>query len=70
MGFGDAGDDDDVNVFVGEGLVDAAVGLGARVVLLGIVSGLRGALDDAMELIEVGQGENEGNVEDFGAGSC
>jgi hypothetical protein len=68
VGFGDAGDDDDVYGGVCEGFVDVAVGFGARVVFFGIVVWFRGALDDAVEVVEVGESEDEGDVEDFGAG--
>jgi hypothetical protein len=64
---GDAGDDDDVYAFVGEGLVDVAVGLCAGVVGFGVVVWFRGALDDGVEFVEGWEGEDEGDVEDFGA---
>jgi hypothetical protein len=67
VGFGGAGDDDDVDAWVCEGLVDGAVGFGARVVGFGVVGWFRGALDDAVEVVEGWEGEDEGDVEDFGA---
>lgn len=65
--FGDAGDDDEVDIFIGEGFVDAAVGFGAWVVLLGVVGGFGRALDDAVEFVDVWEGQDEWYVEDFGA---
>ena len=67
VGFWDAGDDDDVDLVVLEGLVDVAVGGCAGVVLSGVVVWFRGALDDAVEFVEGWEGEDEGDVEDFGA---
>ena len=44
-----------------------AVGGCAGVVGFGVVVWFRGALDDAVEFEQVGEGEDEGDVEDFGA---
>jgi hypothetical protein len=67
---GDAGDDDDVHGGVGEGLVDVAVGLCAGVVGFGVIVWFGGALDDGVDSVEGWEGEDEGDVEDFGAGGC
>jgi len=67
VGFGDAGDDDDVYGGVLQGLVDAAVGFGAGVVFLGVVVGFGRALDDAVELVNVWESSDERDVEDFSA---
>jgi len=66
MGLRNAGDDDHVYVGVLQRLVDAAVGFGARVVLLGIVVRLGRALDDAVNLVDIWKSSNERDVEDFG----
>ena len=67
MGFGDAGDDYHVYVAILECLVDAAVGFGAGVVFLSIVVRLGGALDDAVDPVDVWESSDERDVEDFGA---
>jgi hypothetical protein len=67
VGLGDTGDDYHVYVGILEGLVDAAVGFGAGVVFLCVVVGLRRALDDAVDFVDVWEGSDEGDVEDFGA---
>jgi hypothetical protein len=38
------------------------------VVFLCVVVGFGGALDDAVDFVDVWEGEDEGDVEDFGAG--
>jgi hypothetical protein len=67
VGLGDAGDDDDVYGGILEGFVDAAVGFGAGVVFLCVVVGFGRALDDAVDFVDVWEGSDEGDVEDFGA---
>jgi len=67
VGFGDAGDDDDVYVGILQGFVDAAVGFGTGVVFLCVVVGLGRALDDAVELVDFWESSDERDVEDFGA---
>lgn len=67
MGFGDAGDDYNVYGFVREGFVEVAVGFGARVVLFRVIVWFGGTLNDAVDFVEIWEGEDEGDVEDFGA---
>ena len=67
MGLRNAGDDYHVYFGILQGLVDAAVGFGAWVVFLGIVVGFGGALDDAVQFVDVGKGADERDVENFGA---
>jgi hypothetical protein len=58
VSFGDAGDDYDVYGGVLQGFVDAAVGFCAGVVVLCVVGGFRGALDDSMDFVDGGEGED------------
>lgn len=62
---GGRGDDDDVDVGVGEQRLDMGIVLGLGVVLGRRVALLRGPLDDAVEP-ELGRGGDEGDVEDLG----
>ena len=63
----DAGDDYEIYGWVLQGFINAAVGFGAWVVFLGIVVGFGGALDDAVQFVDVGKGADERDVENFGA---
>lgn len=67
MGLGDAGDDDHVYFAILQCLVDAAVGFGAGVIFLSIVIRLGRTLDDAVDLVDVWEGSDERDVENFGA---
>jgi len=44
-----------------------AVGPRAGMVFGGVIVGFGGALDDAVDFVEIWEGEDEGDVEDFGA---
>jgi len=58
VGRGDAGYDYDVYRGVLEGLVYVAVRFGAGVVFRGVVVRFGGALDDAVDFVEVWEGED------------
>ena len=64
VGIWGSGDDHDINCGVLDHLFGGAEGLHARVVLLGIIVCLGGALDNGVEL-ELGDLVHEGNVEDL-----
>lgn len=66
VGVWGGGDDDDVNRGVLDHLLCGAEGLHAGVILLGVIVGLGGTLNDRVEL-ELGDLVHEGNVEDLGA---
>lgn len=65
MGVGRGGDDDDVQVRVGEERVNLGVVLDIGMVVRGRVALPRTSLDDAVKL-ELGRGGYKGDVEDFG----
>lgn len=65
VGVGGGGDNDDIDAGILDHVFGSTVRLDAGVVLLGIVFGLRGALDNGVEL-QLRDFREEGQVEGFG----